>query len=111
MQNCSKTASCKPIEAATSTSFCATGAPQYRRRMNRPMLLDHTAKGVYAIAVTPFKPDGAVDHDSVDRLTDFYLACGVTGLTVLGIMWEAPALNHAAAPDSSRHSVRRAGNP
>ena len=27
------------------------------------MLLDHTAKGVYAIAVTPFKADGAVDYD------------------------------------------------
>ena len=45
------------------------------------MLLDHTAKGVYAIAVTPFKPDGALDYDSVDRMTDFYLGCGVTGLT------------------------------
>ena len=37
------------------------------------MLLDHNAKGVYAIAVTPFTPDGAVDTASVDRMTDFYL--------------------------------------
>ncbi len=37
------------------------GYSQDRTRMDRPMLLDHTAKGVYAIAVTPFKPDGSVD--------------------------------------------------
>src|SRR5271170_1250533 len=111
MQNCSKTASCRPIKAATSTSSCATDAPQHRRRMNRPMLLDHTAKGVYAIAVTPFKPDGAVDHDSVDRMTDFYLGCGVTGLTILGIMGEAPKLDPAEALTISNQVVRRAGVP
>ncbi len=75
------------------------------------MLLDHTAKGVYAIAVTPFKPDGAVDYDSVDRMTDFYLSCGVTGLTILGIMGEAPKLDPAEALAISNQVVRRAGVP
>jgi 4-hydroxy-tetrahydrodipicolinate synthase len=75
------------------------------------MLLDHTAKGVYAIAVTPFKPDGAVDYDSVDRMTDFYLGCGVTGLTILGIMGEAPKLDPAEALAISKQVVRRAGVP
>jgi 4-hydroxy-tetrahydrodipicolinate synthase len=75
------------------------------------MLLDHTAKGVYAIAVTPFKPDGAVDYDSVDRMTDFYLGCGVTGLTILGIMGEAPKLDPAEALAISNQVVRRAGVP
>ena len=56
------------------------------------MKLDHTASGVYAIAATPFHPDGRLDTVSVDRLTDFYLECGVTGLTILGIMGEAPKL-------------------
>src|ERR1700733_5418030 len=111
MQNCSKTASCKLIKAATSTSSCATGAPQHRTRTNRLMLLDHTAKGVYAIAVTPFKPDGAVDYDSIDRMTDFYLGCGVTGLTILGIMGEAPKLDPAEALAISNQVVRRAGVP
>ncbi len=54
------------------------------------MQLDHTAKGVYVIAVTPFLPDGAVDTASIDRMTDFYLSCGVTGITILGMMGEAP---------------------
>ena len=75
------------------------------------MKLDHTAKGVYAIAVTPFLPDGAVDSASVDRMTDFYLSCGVDGLTILGIMGEAPKLDPAEALAISSQVVRRAGVP
>jgi len=75
------------------------------------MLLDHTAKGVFAIAVTPFLPDGAVDTTSVDRVTDFYLSCGVSGLTILGIMGEAPKLDAAEALAISRQVVRRANVP
>ena len=75
------------------------------------MLLDHTAQGVYAIAVTPFKPDGSVDFDSVDSMTDFYLRCGVTGLTILGIMGEAPKLDPAESLSIARQVVRRARVP
>jgi 4-hydroxy-tetrahydrodipicolinate synthase len=75
------------------------------------MKLDHTAKGVYAIAVTPFLPDGAVDTASVDRMTDFYLSCGVDGLTILGIMGEAPKLDPAEALALSAQVVRRANVP
>jgi 4-hydroxy-tetrahydrodipicolinate synthase len=75
------------------------------------MLIDHTTNGVFAIAVTPFKPDGAVDFDSVDRMTDFYLKCGVTGLTILGIMGEAPKLDPAEALAISKQVVKRAGVP
>jgi len=57
--------------------------------------LDATAKGVYLIAVTPFAADGALDLHSTDRMVDFYLECGVTGLTVLGIMGEASKLTAA----------------
>ena len=72
------------------------------------MKLDTTAKGVFAIAVTPFRPDGAIDQASVDRMTDFYLACGVDGLTVLGIMGEAPKLDTAEAVALVAQVVRRA---
>lgn len=54
--------------------------------------LDRTAKGVYLIAVTPFTEAGALDLASTDRMVDFYLDCGVTGLTILGIMGEATKL-------------------
>ena len=57
------------------------------------MRLDHTAKGVFTIAATPFLPDGAVDTVSIDRMTDFYHSCGVTGITILGMMGEAPKLD------------------
>ncbi|OZB17500.1 MAG: dihydrodipicolinate synthase family protein [Rhodobacterales bacterium 34-62-10] len=50
------------------------------------------ARGVYVIAVTPFHPDGRIDMDSCDRMVDFYLEAGATGLTVLGMMGEAPKL-------------------
>ena len=50
------------------------------------------AAGVYAIAPTPFDPDGAVDFASIDRMMDFYVGCCVTGLTILGVMGEAPKL-------------------
>ncbi|MDK3075352.1 dihydrodipicolinate synthase family protein [Sedimentitalea sp. JM2-8] len=50
------------------------------------------AAGVFVIAVTPFHPDGRIDLESCDRMVDFYLDAGATGLTVLGIMGEAPKL-------------------
>ncbi len=54
--------------------------------------LDRNAKGVYLIAVTPFTDSGALDLASTDRMVDFCLDKGVSGLTVLGIMGEAPKL-------------------
>ncbi len=50
------------------------------------------AAGVFVIAVTPFHPDGRIDMESCDRMVDFYLDTGATGLTVLGMMGEAPKL-------------------
>jgi 4-hydroxy-tetrahydrodipicolinate synthase len=53
---------------------------------------DRNARGVYLITVTPFTDSGALDLASTDRMVDFCLEKGVTGLTVLGIMGEAPKL-------------------
>ncbi|MBM6581855.1 dihydrodipicolinate synthase family protein [Microvirga sp. BT689] len=75
------------------------------------MKLDRTAAGVYAIAATPFHPDGRLDTESVDRLTDFYVGCGVTGLTILGIMGEAPKLEPEESLAITRQVVKRAGVP
>ncbi len=65
--------------------------------------LDRNAKGVYLIAVTPFTDSGALDLASTDRMVDFCLDKGVTGLTVLGIMGEAPKLTM----EESRTFVQR----
>ncbi len=75
------------------------------------MKLDHTANGVFAIAATPFLPDGRVDSASVDRMTDFYLQCGVDGLTILGIMGEAPKLDAEEAVAVATQIIRRAAVP
>jgi 4-hydroxy-tetrahydrodipicolinate synthase len=72
------------------------------------MKLDHTAKGVFAIAATPFRDDGALDLGSIDLLTEFYLNCGSTGLTVLGMMGEAPKLDAAESIAVVRRFVGRA---
>jgi 4-hydroxy-tetrahydrodipicolinate synthase len=75
------------------------------------MHLDHTASGVYAIAPTPFTPEGAVDETSIDRMVDFYHRSGVTGLTILGIMGEAPKLEAAESRAIARQVMRRAKVP
>ena len=54
--------------------------------------LTEEAKGVYVIAVTPFTDDGALDLESIDSMVDFYEGAGVTGITVLGQLGEAPKL-------------------
>jgi 4-hydroxy-tetrahydrodipicolinate synthase len=71
--------------------------------------LDETAAGVYIIAVTPFTDAGAVDLASADRMVEFYLERGATGLTVLGMMGEAPKLTGAEATGFARHVVQRVG--
>jgi 4-hydroxy-tetrahydrodipicolinate synthase len=75
------------------------------------MRLDETAAGVYAIAATPFHADGSVDMDSVDRMCDFYRRCGVDGLTILGIMGEAPKLDGEEALAITKRVAARAGLP
>lgn len=50
-------------------------------------------KGVIAIATTPFDDKNHIDYDSVDRLADYYLESGVSGVTILGVMGEAHKLN------------------
>ena len=62
-----------------------------------------SAKGVYLITVTPFTDNGTLDLVSTDRMVDFCLDAGVTGLTILGIMGEATKLT----ADESRQYVRQ----
>jgi 4-hydroxy-tetrahydrodipicolinate synthase len=73
------------------------------------MLLDATAQGVYVIAPTPFLPDGRVDDASTDRMTEFFLEAGCDGMTILGVMGEAPKLDGAESLEISRRIIRRAG--
>ena len=65
--------------------------------------LDESAAGVYIISATPFADDGSLDLASAERLVDFYIDAGVTGITILGMMGEAAKL----APDESERFLSR----
>jgi 4-hydroxy-tetrahydrodipicolinate synthase len=68
------------------------------------------ASGTFAIAPTPFHEDGSIDDKSIDRLTDFYAGVGCDGVTVLGILGEAPKLDGAEAEAVAKRFVKRATN-
>lgn len=70
-------------------------------------LLDATARGLYAISATPFTDSGEIDWASVDSLIEFYLQCGVSGLTILGMMGEAPKLSEQESTQFVHRYLRR----
>jgi 4-hydroxy-tetrahydrodipicolinate synthase len=71
--------------------------------------LDETAKGVFIISATPFGGDGALDLASADALTDFYIETGVDGITILGMMGEAPKLTFEESVVFIGRVIKRAG--
>src|SRR5262249_46503741 len=70
-------------------------------------LLNASAKGVYTISATPFPDAGDIDWPSDDSLVEFYLQCGVHGLTVLGMMGEAQKLSDQESAEFTRYFLRR----
>ncbi len=72
-------------------------------------LLSEDSKGVYVIMATPFTDDGALDLESAGRLVEFYLEEGVHGLTLLGVMGEAPKLSIEEQIEFLRHVLKRIG--
>lgn len=72
------------------------------------MKLTAQATGTFAIAPTPFFEDGRIDEASIDRLSDFYTEVGCDGVTVLGILGEAPKLDAAEAEQVATRFVKRA---
>src|SRR5580658_1792206 len=74
------------------------------------MKLTHKASGTFAIAPTPFHDDGRIDERSIDSLTDFYAGVGCEGVTVLGILGEAPKLEGSESEQVATRFVKRAKN-
>jgi 4-hydroxy-tetrahydrodipicolinate synthase len=62
---------------------------------------------VFVIAATPFTEQGDVDLASTDGLVRFYLDAGVHGITILGMMGEAPKLTFEESASFTRHVLRR----
>src|SRR5689334_23333717 len=72
------------------------------------MKLTHEASGTIAIAPTPFFDDGRIDFESIDRLTDFYAEVGCMGVTVLGILGEAPKMESHESLEVATRFIKRA---
>jgi 4-hydroxy-tetrahydrodipicolinate synthase len=75
------------------------------------MKIPAQTEGVYVIAPTPFMPDGKIDESSIDRMTDFFLKAGVTGITVLGQLGEAPKMTHDESVSIVKRVIARAKVP
>ncbi|MCA3628792.1 MAG: dihydrodipicolinate synthase family protein [Methylobacterium sp.] len=76
------------------------------------MRLDASAAGVFPISPTPFLPDGVIDWASAEKLFAHYDAIGSDGVTVLGIMGEAPKLEPGEALQLLKLAVKHlAGKP
>lgn len=73
-------------------------------------MLDHTAAGLFPIAPTPFHADGRIDTGSIDTLIARYLAAGATGITVLGIMGEAPKMEAEESLAITRQFIKGMGS-
>jgi 4-hydroxy-tetrahydrodipicolinate synthase len=65
------------------------------------------SRGVFIISVTPFTDGGDVDWPSVDSLVEFYLAKGVSGVTILGMMGEAQKLSDTESATFAKHFIDR----
>jgi 4-hydroxy-tetrahydrodipicolinate synthase len=74
------------------------------------MLLTSKAAGLFPIAPTPFHPDGLIDTASIDTLIERYLAAGATGITVLGIMGEAPKMDASQSLAIVKQFIKGMGN-
>ena len=77
--------------------------------MTQASRIDENTKGVYIISATPFTDDGALDLGSTDSLVDFYLDKGVAGMTILGMMGEAPKLTEEESLTFTRRVLQRVG--
>jgi 4-hydroxy-tetrahydrodipicolinate synthase len=64
---------------------------------------------VYVIAPTPFHTDGRIDDSSIDRMTNFFIKAGVTGMTVLGQLGEAPKMAHDESVGIVKRVIARTG--
>jgi 4-hydroxy-tetrahydrodipicolinate synthase len=65
--------------------------------------------GIIPVMLTPFREDGAVDYDGLDRLTDWYLANGADALFAVCQSSEMQALTVEEKAAIARRVVSRVG--
>ncbi len=67
-------------------------------------------RGVYNITPTPFHDDGALDVESLKRLTTFTREKGVDGMTILGVLGEADKLTERERDEVIAATIEAAGS-
>ncbi len=65
--------------------------------------------GVWNIVPTPFHPDEGLDLESLGTLTDFVVASGVDGMTILGVLGEGAKVSDAERSAIIDAVIARAG--
>lgn len=66
-------------------------------------------KGAWPVMLTPFTQAGDIDWPAYDRLIDWYLAAGVSGLFSVCLSSELHTLSDAERVALAKHTVQRAG--
>ena len=64
--------------------------------------------GVMTALVTPFKTNGELDVEAMDRLVDFQIEHGVDALVPMGTTGECPTVSHEENMDIIERVIRRA---
>jgi len=65
--------------------------------------------GVFSVLPTPFDPSGDVDHASLERVIDMFIAGGVNGFTALGVTSEVARLSDRERDEVLATVVARVG--
>jgi 4-hydroxy-tetrahydrodipicolinate synthase len=71
--------------------------------------INENTRGVYIISPTPFTDNGEIDFASTDRLIEFFIEKDVTGITILGVLGEAPTLSSSESQAFLKHVMQRVG--
>ena len=82
--------------------------PDFSRASENDRMTD-VLKGVYNITPTPFRDDGTLDRESLQKLTRFTRAKGVDGMTILGVLGEADKLTERERDEVITATIEAAG--
>ncbi|MBD3665748.1 dihydrodipicolinate synthase family protein [Sulfitobacter sp. TSTF-M16] len=74
------------------------------------MRLSETTSGVFTIMATPFDTQGRLDLDALGPMMAFYRDAGCDGVTLLGVMGEAPKMSSGETRALLTEAVRYAGH-
>ncbi len=66
-------------------------------------------KGVYTALITPFTKGGNVDEDALQKIIEYQIANGISGLVPCGTTGESPTLSHEEHDRVIRLTVQAAG--